>query len=102
MFFLATALILLTIANIAGAFVSVGVRSGSTSALWLYLTSMVSMTAWVLMMKSPIRMTFATILFDVMAAGIYLIVMVSSGEPLTPLHAAGAIIALLGVVFMSL
>lgn len=54
------------------------------------------------MMRSGVRLTWATVLFDVLAAGVYLVVFVALGERLSTIQALGAVLALLGVILMSL
>lgn len=92
--------ILLLIASIAGARLSVAVRAETTSALWLYLASAASCTAWIGFARSNVRLSLAALAFDFIAAAAYLLVIVAHGGKLSGVNAAGIAVALIGMAMM--
>lgn len=97
------AAVLLCIASSAGGFLSFQYRHapGQWSPLWLYGTSVLSTSAWLLLCRSPYKLSNAAVAFDVTAAGLYLVAFVCLGERLSVIQATGAVVALLGLALMS-
>lgn len=69
--------------------------------MWLYATSVLSTTSWLLLTRSSYKLNSAAIAFDVGAAALYLIVFIILGESMTSVQAIGAILALAGMALMS-
>ncbi len=94
---------LLVVASSCGGWLSYQYRHspGEYSPLWLYGTSVLSTTSWVILTRSAYKLSTVAVFFDVTAAALYLLAFVCLGETLTPLQTSGAVLALVGLALMS-
>lgn len=94
--------LMFTLANIVGAWMTWHLRAGSVPSWSMYALLPFSTTAWVILTKSKvIPLTTLSVCADVGVCLIYLLVFVFLGEKLTTTHMVGALFAMVGIGLMA-
>jgi drug/metabolite transporter (DMT)-like permease len=99
------AFVLLPFLAVAGAWFSRKIKfaGGHWSITLMLVISLLSSIAWILISKyTKMSLALATIIFDAVCGLSYFLAFVAMGESVTPLQGFGVVLAMIGMVLMSL
>lgn len=99
------AFVLLPFLAVAGAWFSRKIKfaGGHWSITFMLVISLLSSIAWILISKyTKMSLALATIIFDAACGLSYFLAFVAMGESVTPLQGFGVVLAMIGMVLMSL
>lgn len=95
-------MVILSISGFLGAYLSVMTRRAGWSSLWILVCTLVSTLVWLWMVKSDLRLTYASVMFDVVYGFSYFIGFVVMGEVSSLKNWIGMLLAIVGLVLVSL
>lgn len=88
--------------GIVGSFVSKGINHGRIGWYWAMVVSAASGAVWGWMSRHPVSLVCASIVYDVVYAGAYVLGLTLLGDKMSLMQWIGVVVSVVGVTMISL